>query len=197
MPARIVTRAPLPGHPPDYRLADEARRDSACDSRCAALEQNRNIARCSGARGGGGLHATLSRDGSRRREGEGCRICKVLSKRTRASVKSAPLAERTRGPREPAVRVQVLAKRTRGDANGRCGDPGEIEALYLRGKIRPFFFPVVYNEGKILHLKVAARPAVFAGSTLPRCGRQSTRPARRRQDPGARRRLKHKSRHGR
>ena len=191
-----MTWTPFPGAHPIIGFADEARRVSACNSCSGALEQNRNIAAWRGARGGGGLHATLSRGRKSAPGREGMRDLQGAVQTNPSVCKERTLAERTRGPREPAVQVQILAKRTRGDANGRCGDPGEIEALYLRGKIH-CSFPVVYNEGKILHLKVATRPAAFAGSTLLRCGRQSTRPAHRRQDPGARRRLKHKSRHGR
>jgi hypothetical protein len=91
----------------------------------------------------------------------------VLAKRTQGSGKSAPFgpnepeALATRcpgssfGQTNPSVREQRtlwpnepdrpresrdLAKRTRGGANGRCGEPGEIEALYLGGRIHCSFF---------------------------------------------------------
>ena len=151
-----MTWTPFPGAHPIIGFADEARRVSACNSCSGALEQNRNIAACSGARGGGGLHATLSRGGSRRREGKECRICKVLSKRTRASVKSAPVAERTQGPREPADQVQVLAKRTQCLAMDAAVMLVRLRHSTCAGKFI-VLFPVVYNEGKILQRKVVVR----------------------------------------
>ena len=146
-----MTRAPLPSAHPIIGFADEARRDSACDSRSGALEQNRNIAAWRERRWRPSRDAFARRKSAPRREGmqdlqrAGQTNPRVWEERT-------VWAERTRGACDPLPRVKFwpngperlreshdLAKRTRGGANGRCGVLGEIEALYLGGKIHCSF----------------------------------------------------------
>ena len=161
-----MTRAPLPSAHPIIGFADEARRDSACDSRRGALEQNRNIAACSGARGGGGFTRRFRAaevGAEKGRDAGFARCCptnpSVSKERTAGRTNPRPsrarcpgssfgqtnlsvCEQRTLWPNEPdrLRESHDLAKRTRGGANGRCGDPGEIEALYLGGRVHCSFF---------------------------------------------------------
>jgi hypothetical protein len=160
-----MTRAPLPSAHPIIGFADEARRDSACDSRSGALEQNRNIAAWRERRWRPSRDAFARRKSAPRREGmqdlqravqTNPSVCKERTAgRTNPRLSRARCPGSSFGQTNPSVCEQRtlwpnepdrlreshdLAKRTRGGANGRCGDPGEIEALYLGGRVQCSFF---------------------------------------------------------
>jgi hypothetical protein len=159
-----MTRAPLPSAHPIIGFADEGKERFCLRLTLGGAEQNRNIAACRERRWRPSRDAFARRKSAPRREGmqdlQGAvqtnpSVCKERTagrtnpRPSRARCPGSSFGQtnlsvceqRTLWPNEPdrLRESHDLAKRTRGGANGRCGDPGEIEALYLGGRIHCSF----------------------------------------------------------